>query len=193
MSTPVEVNLQLTSTTPMLMHAPTGVDPLHPMVKEARKVTSKKSKTDEDHEMVAWFDFRMGLYHDEEHGVHLPMANVWKSIQEAARMSKAGPKIEKAVSYGTPAVPLVYNGPSDPEELYKNPNFRSRMVVGVQRARVMRTRPKFSNWSAVVSFLVQPDLLDVAEFVGYASQAGELIGVGDYRKGGYGRFTVEAL
>lgn len=184
------VTLNLTSTSPLLMHAPTSVDPLHPMVKDQKKVSAKRKKTDEDHDALSRYDFLMGMYYSEEMGVYLPTTNVWKSIQEAARMSKSGPKIEKGVSAVGMGTKLIYNGPETPEELYEEPNFRSRMVVGVQRARVMRTRPIFHHWATEVTFSLHTELIDVEEFLGFAKLAGELIGVGDFRKGGYGRFAI---
>lgn len=65
--------------------------------------------------------------------------------------------------------------------------------VTVQRAKLLRTRPRFQEWSA--EFLVQydPDLVDQRKLKKWATTAGQRIGIGDWRpakSGTFGRFTL---
>lgn len=48
------IRFRLTGATPLIMHADTMVDPFHPLTREKKKLTAKKSnKTDDDLRRIA--------------------------------------------------------------------------------------------------------------------------------------------
>lgn len=189
------VQIDITGDTALLMHADTLADPLLPETKEFKKVTGKKTKTEADHEAMARMEFLASLYLDDGQVV-IPNRNIMKNLIEGARVTKMGPKVERGVTITAAFFPLQYKGPRDPEGLYADKNFVSRMTVKNQMSRVVRTRPIFRQWAVGVSALIDPAVVSVDDLQEIASNAGALIGLGDYRKGGgFGRYsaTVKAL
>lgn len=85
------------------------------------------------------------------------------------------------------------------DEIYFNENLTIDQIevhsVGavVQRARIMRHRPKLNKWSATFTLSVDDSLVTVEETVEMLKDAGQRAGIGDFRisKGGpYGTFEV---
>ena len=71
----------------------------------------------------------------------------------------------------------------------------SRGVV-IQRARIVRHRPKFSEWSLTFPLLVDDELLKIDTVKGVINEAGRTQGIGDFRvnKGGpFGSFQIVAI
>ena len=56
-------------------------------------------------------------------------------------------------------------------------------------ARIMRTRPIFNDWSAVIHLDFEDSILNESDVVDFATKAGAVVGVGDWRPR-YGRFEV---
>jgi hypothetical protein len=186
------VELQITGFTTLIMQADTLADPLAPQTKAFKKISSKRVKTDADHEDMARMEFFAGLYLDEGQIV-MPSRNVKKCLIEGAKVTKAGKKIERAVQFNALTVPLTYDGPKDPEKLYANKAFVSRMTVVVNRGpKTIRVRPQFVDWALSIQVLIDTTLLSIEEFRDIAANAGKMEGLGTYRAtGGYGRFTAE--
>jgi len=176
--------------TTLLLHADTLADPMADATKAIKKISGKRVKTDADHEEMARQEFIASLYMDDGNVV-IPGRNVMKALIEGARITKSGAKVERGLIITGQSFPLQYTGPRDPEALYADRNFRSRMSVKVGAQRVMRCRPQFRRWSLTVSALIDPAVLNLDELQDIASNTGAMIGLGDYRKGGgFGRFTA---
>jgi len=47
------IKLKVVGESPLLLQADTLVDPLNPLTKAHKEITSKRKKTDEDHEAIA--------------------------------------------------------------------------------------------------------------------------------------------
>lgn len=186
----LNVNIEITGNTALLMHADTLADPLAEATKVFNKVKGKRTKVDADHEEMAWQEFRAGLY--VENGVIcIPNRNIMKNLIEGARVTKSGPKVERGVVINGTAFPLEYDGPSDPAALYADKNFVSRMTVKVGQARIIRCRPVFRHWAVAAAALIDPAIINLDDLQEIASNAGALIGLGDYRKGGgFGRYSA---
>lgn len=185
--------------TPLIMHADTLVDPLHPLKKAMERITAKKkNKTDEDHEAIAQMEMAAALYWDDQFGVYLPDDNVLKCLIEAARLTKEGKNVERGVRIAETRLPLRYAGKtSEREALCKSEAHRYRKPVVVSRQRVIRTRPIFRDWSVDVVVHYDPQVIKDPELLlSWAHVAGDMVGMGNRRigKGGqFGRFEVEAL
>jgi hypothetical protein len=187
----MQVEIELTGQTPLLMHNPHLVDPEFPITREIKALSAKRKKTDEDYAQIALLEWRGGLY--VEDGVIVePVAKVRKCLVEAARISKQGKDMERALILDGITVPLDYDGPTDLDELYATPEFVSRLSVGVRGNRVMRTRPQFMPWALKVSgVLIQDAGLNFEHLEQIAVLGGRAIGIGDNRVNGYGRFDVK--
>lgn len=185
----INFRITLTGTAPLLMHNSQLADPLNPLVKEKKKVSSKRTKTDDDHEEMARLEYLGGLYLIPGVGPYLPGQNVERALLDAARISKQGKKIERGVFIQTNENPIAYKGPRDAEGLWADTNFRLMASVKQQTARIMRCRPMFREWTCAAEGVLDPAVIDLADLVAIANTAGQMIGIGDWRPR-YGRFAV---
>jgi hypothetical protein len=187
----IDVTIDITGTTTLLMHADTLADPLAPETKAFKKTSGKRVKTDDDHLEMARLEYLAGLYVVDGLGIAVPSRNLTKCLIEGARITKSGAKVERGLTMTATDFPLVYDGPTDPEELQRNRRFVSRMTVKVGTARTVRCRPQFIDWAFTATAMVDPTVLSPDELGDIASNAGQMIGLGDYRKGGgFGRFSA---
>ena len=187
-----EFIITLTGTAPLLMHNSRLANPLDPATKALKKVTGKRTKTDEDHEEMARLEHAGSLYFDTDAGPYIPADNIWRALYDGAKKSKRGPKIKEGIFIQSDVNPLVYKGPRTIDGLWNDENFRHFASVKVTTSRVMRCRPVFSTWTTNAYGLLDPSVLDLSELKQIADTSGALIGLGDWRPR-YGRFlaTVE--
>lgn len=189
------LTLKVIGATPMLMHSDRFADPLDPLTKAHKALTSKRKKTDDDHEAIARSEYIGGLYYDDVNGVHVPGANFKSCLVEAAKLNKLGTEFKRSLLVIDECIPLQYDGPKTPETLANDPRFVLAKSVKVGTARLMRHRPRFpAGWSFVASIEYDESRIDPSELQTVLANAGRYIGLGDWRPatgGTYGRFTVE--
>lgn len=186
----MRVHTRLIGTSPLLQHNIQLADPDNLWAKRISAVTSKRKKSEEDRQEIAALEFQGSLY-VEDNRVIVPVTNVRKCFQEAAKLNKRGRDITRAVNALALSTPLIYPGPQTVEGLLADPTFRDTTLVGVGNKRVVRTRPIFREWSLVAEWEVITSVLDLDDFQAIAEMAGLIEGLGDNRVGGYGRFEVE--
>lgn len=189
------LNLTLTGVTPLLMHNVRLADPLDPWAKAMKAVSSKRAKTDEDHAELARLEWMGGLYWDDEIGVYIPAENVVASIIRGGTKAKAGTAIRQAVTYIPSREgllwPVEHDGPHDREELYATGRFTDRRSVVVSRNRIVRTRPRFDRWTVRGQLEIDETVIGHEDFAHHAAVAGRLVGLGDARLIGMGRYNIE--
>lgn len=185
-----DFTLEIVGTAPLLMHNARLSNPMDPIAKRMKEISSRRRKTDEDHAQMADLEFQGGLYHDEDLGPFIPGANIWRSIYDAAKKFKMGPTIKSGVIVTSNEAPLIYTGPRDLVGLVEDKNFRATHSVKVQTSRVMRTRPLFKQWALTASGIYDDSLIDFTDLKRIVETAGKQIGLGDWRPQ-YGRFGVE--
>lgn len=186
----MRISIEMTGTSPILMHNPRMVDPEFDLNRQIKTLTSKRKKTDEDNKQVERLEWYGGLY--EEAGVVVqPTSKPRKCIINAAKISKLGKSIERALSFSSLNVPLIYEGPKEIDALFADRRFHSRLSVGIGGKRVMRVRPQFYPWALRINGLFVEDAgLNFDEFERIVELAGLVEGIGDNRVNGYGRFTA---
>lgn len=186
------IRITLQGTTPLLCHNIQMADPDNPITKEIAKVTSKRKKTEEDRIEIARLEWYGGLYLAPGiEGPVMPTANIRKAFIEGAKIKKQGRAVERAVTFLSKDVPIVYDGPRDVDKLFKMSDYHNRAAVRVQMARTMRTRPQFPDWVLIADAFYAEDVLDLDTFEDLIALAGRVEGMCDNRKNGYGRFTTE--
>lgn len=185
----MRIAIDVTGTSPLLMHNPRMVDPDYEINREIKNLTGKRKKTDEDLRRIEMLEWHGGLY--EENGtVVQPTSKLRKCLINTGRMSKIGKAVERSLSFASLNVPLEYDGPSDIEGLFADKRFHSRLSVGVGTKRVMRVRPQFFPWALSVEGLFVEDAgLNFDELERLVELAGIVEGIGDNRVNGYGRFV----
>lgn len=182
--------LNITGTAPLLMHNARLADSLDPATKALKRVSSKRTKTDDDHALVAEAEFRGGLYIDPDIGPYLPGENIAAALVEGAKLNKLGVKVKRGVLITTDVNPLGYTGPRTADELWADEKFRHRASVKVGTSRVVRTRPVFTGWAVSVDGMLDESQLDLTELQQIAENAGSFIGLGDWRPR-FGRFIAK--
>lgn len=180
------------------MHNTRLADPFDPIVREMKRITSKKSKqTDEDRVEVARLEFAGGLYFDNDLGPVIPSKLLYGTVLTSAAITRDRPTIARAgLTFDSLQYRLDYEGPRDIDGLWNggDSKYVSREAVRNQAARIMRTRPMFPDWA--VSFNVEFDTrdLDANLFAEILVRAGTKTGIGDWRPqklGPYGTFDVK--
>lgn len=174
---------------PLVMHDGQLANPLNPLVQQIKKVSGKRSKTPADLEQLAKLEFVGGLYWDEKLGVILPAEVIESCLNGGARKFKEGP-LAKSGMFISEHSKLLFDGPQTPEELWEDESFRFQKLVVVQRARILRTRPIFENWSAVVEVNFNDNITDLEAIKKWFVTAGQIVGLCEWRPR-YGRFDVD--
>jgi len=186
----VDVVIQISGTTPLIMHNAQLADPLNKFTVALRELTKKRIKTEDDLAEMARREWVGGLYYDREIGPYIPGQNIERSLLDAARMHKRGKSIERGVFVTSNENAILYDGPRDVESLLNDENYRLTVSVKVGQQRVMRCRPMFRSWALGATLYVDESQLELGDLKMIAENAGKFIGLGDWRPR-YGRFTSE--
>lgn len=181
------LKVTLTGTAPLIMHSDRAAIPGSDENRYLKELSGKRKKTEEDHVELAYREFFVGLYINDELGPYLPADNLLKALVEAGQKFKQG-KIVKSAVIVDHDMSLKYDGPRDAESLWEKKFYLQKTVV-VQRNRVARTRPMFTDWSVDADITFDEDMIDLADVKKLLSVAGSYIGLCDFRPK-YGRFTV---
>lgn len=188
----MDFTITITGTAPLLMHNSRLSNPLDPATKALKRATGKRTKTDDDHEEVARLEHAGGLYLDPDIGPFIPADNIWRSLYDAAKKSKRGPKIKEGLFISTDVNPLAYAGPRTADGLWADGNFRFMASAKVTGKRIMRCRPMFREWRTEAKGVFDPNVIDLAEIDQIAETAGSLVGLGDWRPK-FGRFIADVV
>jgi len=188
-----ELKFKIVGTSPLLMHNGQLADPLNKYARALKEISGKRSKTEADHEEMARLEFLGGLYLNDGQpcipGHVLEAALIGKG--GAARKQRMG-KQAAAGLYCLDNFPLEYDGPKGADSLWADEAFRLAALVKVQQSRVVRTRPMFKDWSAIVTVSFDTDFVNPDDVRLWIDIAGSEVGLMDWRPR-YGRFSVEEL
>jgi len=182
------LSFKIVGVAPLIMHNGQTADPLNHFAKEMKKITSKRMKTDADLEQLAKIEWYASLYTNNGKPC-IPSEVIESCFTEAAKKTKSGKKA--LIGFYCPAhSELIYDGPSDPEEMWKSDKFRFTTAVRLNgRTKVMRTRCRFEQWGATIAVMFDPSTFNEPEIFDILKTAGEVIGLCDWRPK-FGRFQV---
>lgn len=187
------IRLRLVGESALLLHSDRGANPLDPAAIGHKALTGKRKKTDEDHIAIARSEYMLSFYGSGP-GLVLPTANVKSAIVEGAKLHKLGSAFNRAILVLADTLPLAHAGPPTQEAMWATPSCVDCRSVKVGQARLMRYRPRLSDWSCEIDILFDEKMVEKAQILAAAENAGRYIGIGDYRpaKGGpFGRFTIQ--
>jgi len=182
---------RITGDAPLIMHNGALANPLSAASKQLKQVTSKKKKTDADFERMAEIEFKAGLYMDDDSGPVIPGENIEATLYSAAKITKEG-KIAKSACFVPKHAVLLYEGPRDADALWQEEEFRNCVGVKVGMSRIMRTRPIFKDWSAVIEVEYEDSVVNEEQVDRWVNSAGTQVGLCDWRPR-CGRFTAEKV
>lgn len=195
-------SIRFEGVSPLVMHNNRCVNPLDPLKKKIAAITSKGSRrlTDADYKQLYRLEFQAGLYYNDQLGPFVPSKWIRATLIAGARKSKDGKQFESGLYVVDSEVPLQYEGPRDLEGLleagsYDDGGFMWTAVCGNQRASIMRTRPRFDEWSCEAEIETVDELI-TRSMIENALRAAEIqCGMGDARSIGFGRFqsTINEL
>jgi len=190
-----KLNFTVVGDAPLLTHNGRLAANNDPYARKMGEISSKRKKTDADYEELARLEFLGGLYLNEDDEPCIP-ARVFEACiigrGSTARQSKLGKSVAAAV-WVDDSAPLQYDGPRNPDKLWKEGYWRQDLVK-VRTSRVMRTRGQFKDWSADFTVLYDPDMVNEDELKHWIEDSGITQGLGDWRPqtgGHFGRFSVE--
>lgn len=177
--------------TALIMHNERLADPLDEHSRKLAAISGKRKKSEADHLTMAHIEFIGGLY-TNGNGPCLPAWNILRCLQDGGRRHKRGEDVLRGVFLPTEHTDVEYDGPRDPEKLWKDGGFSLRKGVGISKRKVMRTRPFFVEWGIRLPIEVDPVIFDKHVIETIWREAGVYCGIGDLRPV-YGRFagTVE--
>lgn len=187
----MRIQIELTGVSPLLMHNIHLADPDNEFVKQIAEITAKRKKTEDDRRAIERLEWFGGLYTQDGVGVVMPTRSIRKCLIEAAKISKQGKQLGRAVAFTDLNVPLTYDGPDDLEKLFAADGSQNRAMVGIAQRRIVRVRPQFTTWAIVAEAHLLTEVMDADDLFRIVQLAGVTEGLGDNRVNGYGRFTGE--
>lgn len=185
------LTVKVVGVAPLLMHNAQLADPLNKFTRAIKEICAKgRKKTDADLEALAKLEFMGGLYMDSKGHPAIPGECIEGMIRDGARKSRKGKDAQCGI-ISDGVWPLEYEGPKDVEKLWHDERFRDYRGCGVNNARVMRMRPKFPAWSLTFKVAYQPEVVNRSDLEKWLEDAGQLVGLCDFRPR-FGRFEVES-
>lgn len=174
---------------PIIMHNEQLADPLNEWTRSIAAISKKRNKTEADHIEIARLEFHGGLYLDQNGEPAIPSWNMLRCLQDGGKRHKRGMDVIRGVYPIGEFSSFTYDGDDErvPDNMWKAGKYALRKTVGVQRARTMRTRPIFTNWTAAITVELDPTIFDVDTLQVLWTDAGKYAGLGDMRPV-YGRF-----
>jgi hypothetical protein len=184
--------MTLTGTTTLLTKNVQLGDPENEYVREISRLNALKGKiTDEQRAERDYLKWRGALYWDDADGPVMPAANVFRSIQQGASITRNGKDVERGLIIHDLQAVLEFPGKRDLASLWaggKGPHVDRRMAR-VNRAPVVCVRPAFPIWSATFRFDLDEEVMSLEDFRYVAEKAGRMIHIGDYRRF-FGAYSV---
>jgi len=185
----IKETIKIVGTTPLLMASERLANPIDPLSKQIKELTGKRKKTDDDLEQIARLEWEGHLYMNGE-GPVIPGENVEAMIRDGAKFVRMGRNIQRGLQILEQKVKLEYSGPRDIEGMWnQRDKFTDIRSVVLQKKRIMRCRPIFHEWSISFTVVASEELLNMNDILGYVKQAGDFVGICDYRPR-YGRFEI---
>ncbi len=193
-------SIQIEGVTPLIMHCDKACNPLHPISKKIKEITSIRKKTDEHHLALSRIEFEAATYFDEKLGIYMPAKCLQGCIKAAAKKYKMGKQTKAVILDEALGYPLLPHSDKPIEKLYQETNksgdhpfvFIENLVVGM--ARIMRTRPIFHEWKVNFGLYLDPEILPETDLRMILDTAGYEYGLCELRPGratgNYGKFKV---
>ena len=185
------IKIELTGDAPLMMHNGQLANPRNAYAKAMREVSKKRSKTDDDYDLLARTEWEGGLYLDYDDDVCIPSDNLLALGLAGAKKFKLGKQFSAGVMGVDVSYKLLHNGPKDLDALFNHGGgeFADSRNVRVQQSFVVRTRPYFRDWGIEFELLCDDTVIDSADVEHAYREAGRVVGCLEMRPR-LGRFTV---
>jgi len=171
-------------------------NPLNTYSKRVKEFTSKRTKTEEDHENILNLQWESALYWSEELGLYMPWENIYSCMLKAAKSHKMGQKMG-GISFDSPiGYKIITPNHNDLQKLRDDPDNKFVRMVSIQRSKTLSCRPIFREWKIEFSFNSDPTFITKNEVKTILQTMSERGGLGVWRPtspqpGPYGRFNLK--
>ena len=172
---------------PLLMNTGRTANPLDQFAKALKQISQKRHKTDADFEEMYRLEWYGGLY--LSHGKPcIPGLVMDACLVDAAKKVRKG-KQANAGLFSAGEFVIEHDGPDDIDSLWEDERFSFSATVRIQRSRIIRMRPKFSEWAADLEICFDDRQLNEQDIREFLSIAGRDVGLMDWRPR-FGRFEI---
>ncbi|HEX7163346.1 MAG TPA: hypothetical protein VF223_19175 [Trebonia sp.] len=190
----MQITIKAVGTKPLLLHNVDLANPLNPWAQkmaDLRGTPSKRRTVPKWYEEMAYANF-MGAFYDipDVDGAAIPSENVRRSLIDAAKATRMGKQVERALMVTTPAAPLIYDGPRTPQQMWDAGSWHLTRMIRSSGGASPTTYPIFREWALKASFELDESVLSVRDLTEIAERAGRIEGLGASRKQGYGRYDA---
>jgi hypothetical protein len=192
-----QATVTMTGTTGLVLDNIEAMDPDGDIAREIKRITGKDEMTDEDRARKDRLAYQGSLYLDDTNRLVLPYRCIKRALRSGAYLvgstALAG-RMDKGIETSALEFPLDYEGPQDPVKLYEDKRFRLRLMVNKnptgKKAMVPSVRPLLPEWALTCTITVFNEVIGWDKFVQSVEATGLMVGVGNARKIGYGRFSA---
>lgn len=179
------VNVEIRGITPLLIHKFSEESEVG---KKTRRVEVKQRDPREEAKKVAYIASD-GTFYFNAFAIPNSMGNAGGSHKSTGTRKSLRYVVPSAVRMDTDTVTILNGkGPAKDFEVDARP-----VTIPATKGRVMRYRPRFEQWGAKFILHVDDELLSPEMANQLLSEAGQSIGIGDFRpekRGPFGRFIV---
>lgn len=179
-----KVSIEIEGVSHLIFNNGSQINPLDPIVKAKKKITGKKTKTDEDHIEIFRLEMMATPYWKDGKGLYLPVENVSACFHGAAKKRKLG---RQAIAF-LPDPTFEGVGFAIDCHLSKSEKFLTHEPymfiknVNVSGRSVMKCRARIpGGWKAKISGTVDEGMMELADVEDLWNIAGTQIGFGDWR------------
>jgi hypothetical protein len=186
-----EAQLTLRGVTPLLLNSGEA-DRDSELFRDFTHLSQKRGKSLDDEARLRLMEWALRAYIDDTVGPYIPGKNIKEMLRSAATKYRKGEDIKRSLAVADFRIPILYDGPREQEILQKDEAYRYLAMVsnaGQSKGRVVRTRPKFDDWTLVTTLAWDPEDLDEDLIVKVVKRS-EKYGLGDYRPE-FGAFNAE--
>jgi CRISPR/Cas system CMR subunit Cmr6 (Cas7 group RAMP superfamily) len=192
------MKVKLTSLQPLLMHSAAGINPMNPLTKEMKSLTSKRKKTDEDHQRILEISYEMALYYDDEMQCpYIPSTCLEGTLRNAAKKIRRGTDVISSITVTPNNIPLEYDGVKKKKDLMEA--FKVGKFCDIRNGRNPSTgsgitlcRPRFDKWAITCEIDYDEGVFNEDEIKALLIVGGTKIGLCDYRPK-YGTFAAKIV
>lgn len=184
-----KIQVKIRGTRAILFHNGALVDPRNPFARELKKIHAKRPKTDSDQDEIARLEYLGAFYLDDKGKIVIPDLNLMAAIVEgAAKYRKRKDAKEGVLFNGHGVFDFPHKGDKSPDALWKSGKFVDRRPVKVQRNSIIRSRPRFNEWSCAFELEFDEAICNADGVRQWLDRAGRSA-LGDYRPM-FGQFEV---
>lgn len=162
---------------------------MHKFGEDEADIKGKKSIAEKDYAS----EVEKALYRSPEGEIYVPSAQIKGCLIEAGKNFKVAGKGKSNYSKLFGAFLIVE---PDTIPMVNQEWITDARAVVIQRARIIRYRPKFMEWGLKFTLTIMEDEIPVETVKNALDHAGNYVGIGDFRpqkKGSFGRFIVTSF